>query len=135
MAQSGIVTLGLISSPAQCTELAALPCRLRAEPSSVCSSMHAPDVPQLMPSRAGLAATPPPLSKDLLTDPCAACRGRNAPLVSETEPLDVVFKLFMTSYHHMLLATDRAGTVTGLITLEDVMEEILQVGIFQDFEV
>ena len=38
----------------------------------------------------------------------------------------MVFKLFMTCYHHMLLATDRAGTVTGLLTLEDVMEEILQ---------
>ena len=54
------------------------------------------------------------------------CRGRNAQLVSETEPLDVVFKLFMTCYHHMLLATDRAGTVTGLLTLEDVIEEIVQ---------
>ena len=38
----------------------------------------------------------------------------------------MVFKLFMTCYHHMLLATDCAGTVTGLLTLEDVMEEILQ---------
>lgn len=57
---------------------------------------------------------------------CVWYRGRNAQLVSENEPLDAVFKLFMTCYHHMLLATDRSGTVTGLITLEDVMEEILQ---------
>ena len=56
-----------------------------------------------------------------------ACRGRNAAHVSEDEPLDSVFKLFMTSYNHMLLAYAEDSTVTGLITLEDVMEELIQV--------
>ena len=60
-------------------------------------------------------------------DTAVGCRGRNARQVNEQEPLDAVFKLFMTSYHHMLLATSAQGTVTGLITLEDVMEEIVQV--------
>ena len=55
-------------------------------------------------------------------------RGRNAGHVSEIEPLDSVFKLFMTSSNHMLLAHSEDGTVTGLITLEDVMEELIQVG-------
>lgn len=56
-------------------------------------------------------------------------RGRNAGHVSEDEPLDQVFKLFMTSSNHMLLAHRDDGTVTGLITLEDVMEELIQVRI------
>ena len=57
---------------------------------------------------------------------CMHCRGRNAQLVNEEQPLDAVFKLFMTSYHHMLLATSADGTVTGLVTLEDVIEEMIQ---------
>lgn len=53
-------------------------------------------------------------------------RGRNAARVSEAEPLDSVFKLFMTSANHMLLAHDDDSNVTGLLTLEDVIEELIQ---------
>ena len=56
----------------------------------------------------------------------SACRGRNTHFVSQDEPLDAVFKLFMKGSSHMLLARSTESTVTGLITLEDVMEEIVQ---------
>ncbi|KAK9793438.1 hypothetical protein WJX73_001824 [Symbiochloris irregularis] len=62
-------------------------------------------------------------------------RGRNAGYVSETEPLDSVFKLFMNTSNHMLLAHSEEHDVTGLITLEDVMEELIQAEIVDETDV
>ncbi len=45
-------------------------------------------------------------------------------VVPETKPLNQLVDEFRTSHTHMALVVDEFGTVTGLITLEDVLEQI-----------
>ena len=56
------------------------------------------------------------------------CSGRGIKYVDESECLEVVFKTFISSQNHMLLVQRNEATpVVGLITLEDVLEELIQV--------
>jgi CBS domain containing-hemolysin-like protein len=49
-----------------------------------------------------------------------------APLfVPETKPIDALLREFQRSRHHMAVVLDEYGGVSGLVTLEDVLEEIV----------
>ncbi len=49
---------------------------------------------------------------------------REAPLVPESKPLDQMVDEFRKSHTHMALVVDEFGTIVGLITLEDVFEQV-----------
>lgn len=50
---------------------------------------------------------------------------RPALLVSETKRLDVLLREFRASRNHMAIVVDEHGGVTGLVTIEDVLEQIV----------
>jgi CBS domain containing-hemolysin-like protein len=45
-------------------------------------------------------------------------------VVPETKPLNQLIDQFRTTHNHMALVVDEFGTVAGLVTLEDVLEQI-----------
>lgn len=45
--------------------------------------------------------------------------------VPETAPLDRVFIDFFENHQHLMVVVDEYGSVTGVISLEDIIEEIL----------
>ncbi len=49
---------------------------------------------------------------------------RKPPVVPETKPLNQLIDEFRSTHSHMALVVDEFGTVTGLITLEDVLEQV-----------
>jgi magnesium and cobalt transporter len=73
------------------------------------------------------------LAKDLLKcfaegagTPCSI-RGllRPAVLIPESKRLDILLKEFRLSRNHMAIVVDEYGGVAGLVTIEDVLEEIV----------
>jgi putative hemolysin len=71
-------------------------------------------------------------SKDLLLEFSRDKEGRSVretmlPVlkVSGTELIDDVFRLFQKTHNHMGIVTDPWGNVMGLVTLEDMLEEIV----------
>ena len=50
---------------------------------------------------------------------------RPAQLVPETQPINLLFESMRDNREHMALAIDEYGQVAGLITLEDLIEEIV----------
>ena len=50
---------------------------------------------------------------------------RPAVFVPETKPLDVLLKEFRANRNHMAIVVDEYGGVAGLVTIEDVLEEIV----------
>ena len=61
----------------------------------------------------------PPDAEDLrkLARPC--------PSLPEDLPLDDALTRFQRAYHHFAIVTDRQGRWTGIITIEDVLEELV----------
>lgn len=59
---------------------------------------------------------PPPALQDMI---------RTANFVPESKRLDVLLKEFRQSRHHMAIVIDEFGGVAGLVTIEDVLEEIV----------
>jgi len=55
---------------------------------------------------------------------------RDILIVPETKPLDKLLRQFQSSHIHMALVLDEYGGTLGIVTLEDVLEEI--VGDIQD---
>jgi putative hemolysin len=49
---------------------------------------------------------------------------RKPVVVPETKPLNQLIDEFRTNHTHMALIVDEFGTVTGLVTLEDVLEQV-----------
>jgi len=72
------------------------------------------------------------LAKDMLRclaeddKPCNI-RGlvRGVRLIPENKPLNVLLKEFRQSRHHLAMVVDEYGGVSGLVTIEDVLEEIV----------
>lgn len=69
-------------------------------------------------------------AKDLLrlfVDPTYDVRAhlRPARFIPETQPLNVVLRDFRITRNHMALVIDEFGSVSGLITIEDVIEQIV----------
>lgn len=49
---------------------------------------------------------------------------RKAPVVPETKPLNQLIDEFRMGHSHMALVVDEFGTIVGLVTLEDVLEQV-----------
>lgn len=49
---------------------------------------------------------------------------RKALVVPETKPLDQLIDEFRTTHNHMALVVDEFGTISGVVTLEDTLEQI-----------
>lgn len=72
------------------------------------------------------------LAKDLLRDPAAGSTPRPlrtllrpAVLIPESKRLNVLLKEFRLSRNHMAIVVDEYGGVAGLVTIEDVLEQIV----------
>jgi magnesium and cobalt transporter len=70
------------------------------------------------------------LAKDLLryyTEPDFDVRGslRPAVFIPESKPLNVLLRDFRANRNHIALVVDEYGGVSGLITIEDVLEQIV----------
>src|SRR5258706_13738211 len=64
--------------------------------------------------------------KDLLQGPCIFRDVRQKPLdVRETKPLNDLIDEFRSTHKHMAMVVDEFGTIVGLVTLEDALEQIL----------
>jgi len=50
---------------------------------------------------------------------------REPHFVPETKPIDVLLQEFQRTRHHMAIVLDEYGGVSGLVTLEDILEEIV----------
>jgi len=50
---------------------------------------------------------------------------RPVQFIPETAPLDRVFITFFESHQHLMVVVDEYGSVTGIISLEDIIEEII----------
>ncbi|HVY52961.1 MAG TPA: CBS domain-containing protein, partial [Gammaproteobacteria bacterium] len=50
---------------------------------------------------------------------------RNAVFVPESKRLDVLLREFRVNRHHMAIVIDEYGFVSGLVTIEDVLEQIV----------
>ncbi|EKD77182.1 MAG: hypothetical protein ACD_42C00449G0003 [uncultured bacterium] len=50
---------------------------------------------------------------------------RPATFIPESKPLDVLLKEFRANRNHMAIVVDEYGSVAGLVTIEDVLEEIV----------
>lgn len=50
---------------------------------------------------------------------------RPAVFVPESKPLDMLLKEFRSSRNHMAIVVDEYGGIAGLVTIEDVLEEIV----------
>lgn len=50
---------------------------------------------------------------------------RPATFVPESKPLDVLLKDFRATHNHMAIVVDEYGGVSGLVTIEDVIEQII----------
>ena len=54
--------------------------------------------------------------------------------VVETAKLDQLLRTFLERRQHLVVVTDEFGTVSGIVTLEDVLEEILGREIVDEFD-
>jgi CBS domain containing-hemolysin-like protein len=59
---------------------------------------------------------------------------RTVAFVVETDTLDDVLQVFLDHRKHMLIVVDEFGGFAGVLTLEDVMEEILGKEIVDEFD-
>jgi hemolysin (HlyC) family protein len=50
---------------------------------------------------------------------------RNAVFIPESKRLNVLLKEFRANHHHMAIVVDEYGSVAGLVTIEDVLEQIV----------
>jgi len=54
--------------------------------------------------------------------------------VVESAKLDQLLRTFLEQRQHLMVVTDEYGSVSGIVTLEDVLEEILGREIVDEFD-
>ncbi|MDP3902008.1 MAG: CNNM domain-containing protein [bacterium] len=54
--------------------------------------------------------------------------------VSESKNLDAVLNAFLQTHHHLFVVNDKKGNMTGVISLEDILEEILRTEIRDEID-
>ncbi len=59
---------------------------------------------------------------------------RPVDFVLDTDPLEEVLKSFLAGQQHLYIVVDEFGALSGIITLEDVLEEILGKEIVDEFD-
>ena len=59
---------------------------------------------------------------------------RPAHFVVESAKLDQLLRIFLEQRQHLMVVTSEFGTVSGIVTLEDVLEEILGHEIVDEFD-
>ena len=57
---------------------------------------------------------------------------QGATFVKETDPLDQTFLQFIKTHRHLFIVKDEFGSVSGVVTLEDILEEIIQAEIMDE---
>ena len=66
------------------------------------------------------------LKKGVDGEPIGKFASEGAIFVQESDPLDQTFLAFIKTHHHLFIVKDEFGGVSGVVSLEDVLEEILQ---------
>lgn len=65
------------------------------------------------------------IDQDGLGDPIDRSLIRTAPVVPETMPVSPVLEMMRSNGVHIALVVDEHGSITGLVTLEDIAEELV----------
>jgi CBS domain containing-hemolysin-like protein len=68
-------------------------------------------------------------------EPIGNIASKGATFVKETDPLDKTFVLFLKAHRHLFIVKDNFGGVSGVVSLEDVLEEIIQTQIHDETDV
>ncbi len=66
------------------------------------------------------------MKKDVEGKPIGMFASKGATFLKENDPLDKAFLSFIKTRRHMHVVKDEFGGVSGVLTLEDILEEILQ---------
>lgn len=89
------------------------------EPDNVLGAVHVKDVLDIWTLRRNATAlrrsVPPFNLRKIL---------RQVPLIPETKPMDQVMDQFRASHTHLAFVVDEYGSLAGLLTLEDVIEQV-----------
>jgi metal transporter CNNM len=57
---------------------------------------------------------------------------RDVRTVHDTESLDIALQTFLSTHKHLAIVADEFGSVVGVITLEDILEEIIRTEIVDE---
>ena len=78
-------------------------------------------------------------SKDLIIHNCKDKKAgdlarKDVIFVDNTKPLDQLLNAFKKTRHHMFIVLSEYGGVAGIVTIEDVLEEIIGDEIVDEFD-
>ena len=74
------------------------------------------------------------LGTDYKNKPVEQFVEKNILFINEEKKLDEVFNLFITSKQHLFIVVDEFGGMAGVISIEDILEEIIGTEIVDEFD-
>lgn len=74
------------------------------------------------------------LGTDFKNKPVEQFVEKNILFINEEKKLDEVFNLFITSKQHLFIVVDEFGGLEGVISIEDILEEIIGTEIVDEFD-
>ena len=74
------------------------------------------------------------LGTDYKDKPAEQFVEKNIFFINEEKKLDEVFNLFITSKQHLFIVVDEFGGMEGVISIEDILEEIIGTEIVDEFD-